>query len=80
MIGVAVSCLPIFFTGYRIDRWEGVLFLGFYVAYIAYLWLGATGSAALPSYERVMLLFVVPLAGLTLAAVAIHAMVRPKER
>ncbi len=27
MTAVAFSCLPIFFTGFRIDRWEGALFL-----------------------------------------------------
>ncbi|PZQ27424.1 MAG: sodium:calcium antiporter, partial [Ectopseudomonas oleovorans] len=27
MIAVAVACLPIFFAGYRINRWEGLLFL-----------------------------------------------------
>ena len=25
MIAVAVACLPIFFSGYRINRWEGLL-------------------------------------------------------
>ena len=33
MIAVAVACLPIFFTGYRIARWEGAIFLAYYVAY-----------------------------------------------
>jgi cation:H+ antiporter len=79
MVGVAVSCLPIFFTGYRIDRWEGFLFLGFYAAYVAYLWMNATGAASLPSYEKVMLLFVVPLTAVTLAVVALHAFVRSKN-
>jgi cation:H+ antiporter len=29
MIGVSLACLPIFFTGNRISRWEGVTFLVF---------------------------------------------------
>jgi cation:H+ antiporter len=33
MIGAAIVALPIFFTGYRIARWEGALLLGFYAAY-----------------------------------------------
>ena len=37
MIAVAVVCLPIFFTGQQIARWEGGLFLGYYVAYTLYL-------------------------------------------
>jgi len=79
MIGVAASCLPIFFTGYRIDRWEGVLFLAYYAAYIAYLWMGATGSAAAPSFERAMLLFVVPLTAVTLAVIAGRAVMRSRS-
>lgn len=37
MLLVAAGCLPIFYTGRRVDRWEGAVFLGAYVAYTAYL-------------------------------------------
>lgn len=73
MLAVAIACLPIFFTGYRIARWEGALFLGYYVAYTAYLILNAAQHDALPLYSSVMLLFVVPLTTITLAIVAIRA-------
>jgi hypothetical protein len=33
MIAVAVAALPIFFTGYTIAQWEGVVFLAYYAAY-----------------------------------------------
>ena len=33
-----------FFTGNRIARWEGGLFLGYYAAYIAFLVLDSAGS------------------------------------
>lgn len=79
MIGVAVSCLPIFFTGYRIDRWEGFVFVGYYAAYVVYLWLSVTGSTSLPSYQKVMLLFVVPLTVVTLAVVVIHSVMRSRD-
>lgn len=36
-----VACLPVFLTGREIARWEGGLFLGYYVAYVAYLVLAA---------------------------------------
>jgi len=36
MIVVAAVCLPIFFTGYRISRGEGMLFLVSYIAYVVY--------------------------------------------
>ena len=41
MTAVALACLPVFFTGQTIARWEGGLFLGYYVAYTAYLVLAA---------------------------------------
>jgi cation:H+ antiporter len=37
MIGVALACLPIFFSDYRVDRWQGGLFLGYYILYTTYL-------------------------------------------
>ena len=33
MLAVTLACLPIFMTGRKIARWEGALFLGYYVAY-----------------------------------------------
>ena len=41
MITVAIACLPVFFTGRTIARWEGAVFLGYYAAYVAYLILNA---------------------------------------
>lgn len=70
MIAAAVACLPIFFTGWAIVRWEGLLFLGYYAAYVAYLLLDASGHDALPAYSFVMMAFVVPLTAVTLAVLA----------
>jgi cation:H+ antiporter len=66
MGAVAVATLPIFFTGLAIARWEGVVFLGYYVAYTAYLVLQATGHAALSDVRTAMLGFAVPLTVITL--------------
>ena len=73
MIAVAIACLPIFFSGYTIARWEGFVFFGSYVAYTAYLVLNATQHDALPIFSNVMLFFVLPLIALTLAVVGIRA-------
>ncbi|MFC0253412.1 calcium/sodium antiporter [Massilia consociata] len=70
MIAVAIACLPIFFTGNRIGRWEGALFLGLYAAYMGYVLLAAQEHDALRPYSTVMLAAVLPLVGLTLATVA----------
>lgn len=74
MTAVAMACLPIFFTGHCIHRWEGAVFLGYYAAYVAYLLLDAAGHDALPAYSLVMMEFVVPLTVLTLAILAARAL------
>lgn len=73
MLAVAVACLPIFFTGHLIARWEGGLFLAYYAAYTAYLVMAAAGHDALPAFSRVMGAFVIPLTFLTLGVLAVRA-------
>ncbi|MGB3492044.1 MAG: calcium/sodium antiporter [Elainellaceae cyanobacterium] len=70
MIVVAIACLPIFFTGNVITRWEGALFLGYYAAYTSYLILNAMNHATLPIFSRIVIIFVIPLAMVTLVTVA----------
>lgn len=60
----------IFLTGHVIERWEGALFLGYYVAYTTYLVLQAVDHAALPMFSVTMVWFVVPLSVLMLTAQA----------
>jgi cation:H+ antiporter len=76
MIAVAVACLPIFFTGHLIVRWEGVVFVGYAVAYTAYLVLDAVGHAAVTPLSIVMLAFVIPLTMLTFLVVTWRAVRR----
>jgi cation:H+ antiporter len=73
MIAVAVACLPIFFTGWRVDRWEGAVFLGYYVCYTSYLVLRATEHDALGPFSFIMVAFVLPITALTLAIIAYRA-------
>jgi len=61
MIAVAVACLPIFFTGHLIARWEGFLFLGYYILYILYLVLSARHYPALPAVDAVITYFIIPV-------------------
>lgn len=68
-IAACVACLPLFFTGHKISRWEGALFLGYYLIYISYLLLSAQQHDALPMFSMVMLWFVVPLTVVTLMIV-----------
>jgi cation:H+ antiporter len=69
MIATAIICLPVFVSGGRIDRWEGAIFVTYYVGYVVYLILNATGHAATPTFAHAMLWFVVPLTLLTLGVV-----------
>jgi cation:H+ antiporter len=71
MVAVTVACLPIFFTGSRIARREGALFLGYYIAYTAYLLLDAAEHDALEPFSAVMLWFVVPLTVLSVGATVV---------
>jgi cation:H+ antiporter len=66
MIAAAVACLPIFYIGHRISRWEGGLFFGYYIAYTIYLILTATRHHAASQFRIVMLWFVIPLTVVTL--------------
>lgn len=66
MLAVAVACLPVFFTGYVISRWEGAIFLVYYGVYTVWLILDAGQHQALPLFGAALLYFVVPLTVLTL--------------
>lgn len=79
MVAVAVAALPIFFTGNLIARWEGFVFLGYYIAYTLYLILAATEHDALPAFSFVMLEFVVPLTVLTLGILVVRDWQRRKK-
>lgn len=65
MIAVAVSCLPVFFIGGRIARWEGGLYLGYYFAFVLYLILQASHDKALPAFDALMVFLVLPLTVVT---------------
>ena len=73
VLAVAVACLPVFFTaGGTIRRWEGLIFLAYYGAYTLYLFFDATHHAALPTYTRMMWVFVLPLTALTLVVTLVQ--------
>jgi cation:H+ antiporter len=66
MLAVALACLPVFMTGREIARWEGGIFVGYYVAYVAYLIMAAQQHDALPAFSGVMMSFVLPITIVTL--------------
>lgn len=72
MLAVCFACIPVFVTGREIARWEGAVFVGYYIAYVAYLILASQEHDAIPVYSTVMMSFVVPLTVITLVAVTIR--------
>jgi cation:H+ antiporter len=78
MVAVAVACLPVFFSGI-IARWQGGLFLAYYIAYIGYVLLNAAGHDALEGYSLVMVLFAFPLTAIALG-VSVYREFRRRQR
>lgn len=73
MLAVAVACLPVFFNGYELKRWEGAVFAVYYVAYVAFLVLDQTGSGLRDPFAVAMGVFVLPLTVITLGVVGYRA-------
>ncbi|MFO1541533.1 MAG: calcium/sodium antiporter [Chloroflexota bacterium] len=72
MTAVAIACLPIFFTGHEVRRWEGVLLLAYAVLYTAWLIMGASGHPVTDTLATAMTVFVLPLTVITLATVSVR--------
>ncbi len=77
MLAVAFACLPVFLTGRTIARWEGAVFVFYYLTYVTYLILAAQEHDSLGAFSGVMLGFVVPLTVVTLV-VSVSRPSRPK--
>ncbi|MCF6753666.1 calcium/sodium antiporter [Pseudomonas stutzeri] len=73
MIAVAAACLPIFFAGYCIRRWEGALFFAYYVIYTTWLIIHSTDAPGLAMFSQAMLWFVLPLTLITLLVIGARA-------
>jgi len=81
MIAVACSCMPIFFTGSVISRAEGAFFLLYFLAYTLYLICKAEDHASMTTFDTMVMIFVVPLAVITLLIVLLRIvrMRRPRR-
>lgn len=79
MLTVAIACLPIFISGGKISRWEGLLFFGYYLIYALYMILKSTNHDMLPFFSFMFWLFIMPLTSLTVIIVLIFSF-RKKRR
>lgn len=80
MVAVCIACLPVFFQGYHIARWEGAVFLAYYVAYVLYLYLDTVQHEALPAFSAALFLFAVPLTAVTLTVIAFRQLLGERSR
>nr|WP_302475194.1 calcium/sodium antiporter [Pseudomonas koreensis] len=76
MLGVAALCLPVFYSGYRVTRAEGLLLLGLYLAYGLHVVSFTTGMPLAGKLERLMLFYILP----TLLAFLLFTSVRAWRR
>jgi cation:H+ antiporter len=72
MVATAFACLPIFYTGRRVDRREATLLLAFYGAYLVYLVLVARADPAADGFGHVLMYGAVPVTGVVLGVLALR--------
>ncbi len=63
MLAVAILCLPLFFLGSTLNRFEGFLFLMIYIAYVWFTVATALSQPYLPELQTGVLYGLVPLVG-----------------
>ncbi len=63
MLAVAALCLPLFYSGYRITRLEGLLLLGLYAVYALHIVSFTTGMPLAERLERLMIHYALPMLG-----------------
>lgn len=73
MLGVAALCLPLFYSGYRITRIEGLMLLALYLAYGVHIVSFTTGMPLADKVERVMIFFVLPVFAALIAFTTLKA-------
>ncbi len=78
MVIVAVACLPVFFLDSMIARWEGIVFLLYYAAYVIYLCLTAMEHDAVQAFSNAILLFAAPLTALAFVISWYRAYIRKR--
>lgn len=61
MLGAAILCVPLFFTGAILDRIEGSIFLALYVAYVWYLVALALARPYLPTLQNGIVFGLLPV-------------------
>jgi cation:H+ antiporter len=72
MLGVAALCLPVFYSGFRVTRAEGLVFLCLYLAYGLHVVVHHRHALA-GRLENLMLFYVLPALGVVLLFTTLRA-------
>ena len=72
MFAVAFACLPVFFKNNVIARWQGCVFVAYYLCYVVYLILDAKGHDAIRLYGLTLVYFAFPITALTFGTIAVQ--------
>ena len=80
MLGVVALCLPVFYTGYRVTRAEGLVLLGLYLAYGLHVMAFTTGMPLATKLEQLMLHYILPALVVFLVLTSLRAWRRQHKR
>ncbi|MCH2178907.1 MAG: calcium/sodium antiporter [Mariniblastus sp.] len=80
MIVVAFACLPVFASGGRINRWEGCLFLAYFLLYYGWLFLLNTNASVSEIYAFTITVFILPLTVITFSVITYRSFLAKKRR
>lgn len=79
MLAVAVLCLPLFFLGSTLNRFEGFLFLVIYIGYVWFTVAMALSLDYLPQLQVVLLYGLAPLVGIYVLLCLITEQIRQRS-
>lgn len=70
MILAVIVCLPVFFSGHRISRYEGALFLLYYLVYFLLLYSRSISDSYLNQYQTELAVFAIAVIAVTIIVIA----------
>lgn len=80
MVATLLIALPVFISGMRIARLEGVLFVSLYAAYVLYLVLDAKSHHVTPAYGSWMAFAVLPAVVIVVTGAMVHGIWASRRR
>lgn len=72
---VALMCLPVFFTGNKIQKWEGILFIFYYISYMGIRLVIALNATTLLWMQDFFMSYLVPITFVVLIAHSLFSFV-----